>query len=160
MGNFASLAADDPSPEESQRLPRRPDFDALHAVLLQRGVAPFYARRTLAELADHYDDLERDARSAGLAAAEAADVARAQLGGIDAIAAAILAHPELLDFDHRWPRVAGYLKSAAVVGALPGVPVTFCILHNREIARWGSAVGSASLLMGSLMACLNWVITP
>jgi hypothetical protein len=38
--------------------------------------------------------------------------------------------------------------------------VTFCIDHNREIARWGSAVGSASVLMGSLMAWLNWVITP
>jgi hypothetical protein len=160
MGNVASSTADDLSPAECQRAPRRPDFDALHAVLLQHGVAPFYARRTLAELADHYDDLECDALSAGLAPAEAADVARAQLGGIDAIAAAILSHRELLDFDHRWPRVAGCLKSAAVVGTLPGVPVVFCIDHNREIARWGSAIGSASLLMGSLMAWLNWLITP
>jgi hypothetical protein len=137
----------------------RPDFDALRTLLLQRGVAPFYARRTVNELADHYDDLENDALSAGLAPGDAADVARAQLGCAEAIATAILTRRELLDFDHRWPRVAGYLKSAAAVGALPGVPVTFCIDHNREIALWGSAVGSASVLMTSLLALLNWMIT-
>jgi len=159
MGDDRSSAADLSVRLGCCRAAGRPDFDALRMLLLQRGVSPFYARRTVNELEDHYEDLECDALAAGLAPSDAAEVARVQLGCAEAIAAAVLAHRELLDFDHRWPRVAGCLKSAAAVGALPGVPVAFCIDHNREIARWGSAVGSASVLMTSLWALLNWMIT-
>jgi hypothetical protein len=130
-------------------------FEELRDRLLRGGVATVYLERALLELAEHREDLENDALAAGWSGDEAARIAWRQLGSCEAIAAAILAQRDLLDFDHRWPRVAVCLRSVAGVGALPG----FCADHGGEIARWGGAICSASLLMGSLCAWLNWMIT-
>jgi hypothetical protein len=114
--------------------------------------------RAIAELGEHYADLESAALAAGQSAEEAARTASAAMGSERAIAAAILARPELLTFSTRWPRVAHCLHSAAAISTLPGLPLIFCIEHRPELARWGLAVSLAATLMGSVLAVLNWLI--
>ena len=138
-------------------MPER-QFESLRLELLRGGVSPVYVDRTIFELADHYADLESAALSSGLCADEAARAASAAIGNERAIAAAVLAHPELLTFSTRYPRVAQCLHSAATIGSLPGLPLMFCIEHRPELARWGAAVSVAATLMGSVLAMLNWLI--
>ena len=133
-------------------------FESLRLELLRSGVTPVYVERTILELAEHCADLESAALASGLCADEAARVALATLGNERAIAAAILTRPELLTFSTRYPRVAYYLHSAATIGALPGLPLMFCIEHRPELARWFAAIGVAVTLMGSVLAGLNWLI--
>jgi hypothetical protein len=133
-------------------------FESLRLELLRSGVAPVYVERTILELAEHLEDLESTSLAAGLNADEAARAALTTLGNERAIAAAVLARPELLTFSTRYPRVAHYLQSAATIGSLPGLPLMFCIEHRPELARWGAAIGVAATLMGSVLAGLNWLI--
>lgn len=133
-------------------------FESLRLELLRSGVTPLYVERTIGELREHYADLESAALASGLGVDEAARVALSTLGSERAIAAAILAHPELLTFSSRHPRVAQCLHSAATIGTLPGIPLLFCIEHRPELARWGAAIGVAATLMGGVMAALNWLI--
>jgi hypothetical protein len=133
-------------------------FESLRLELLRSGVTPVYVERTVLELTEHYSDLESAALASGLGADEAARVARDTLGDEHTIAAAILAHPQLLTFSTRYPRVAHCLQSAAAIGTLPGRPLMFCIEHRPELARWAAAVGVAATLMGSVLATLNWLI--
>ena len=133
-------------------------FESLRLELLRSGVTLVCVERTILELREHYSDLESAALAAGLDADEATRVAQDTLGSDRAIAAAILAHPELLTFNTRHPRVAQCLQSAVTIGTLPGLPLMFCIEHRPELARWGAAVGLAATLMGSVLAGLNWLI--
>jgi hypothetical protein len=139
---------------------REGQFESLRLELLRRGVTPAYVERTVLELEEHYSDLENAALASGVGADEAARLASATLGDERAIAAAVLAHPELLTFSTRHPRLAHYLQSAAAIGTLPGLPLMFCIEHRPEVTRWMAAVGLAATLMGSVLATLNWLIVP
>jgi hypothetical protein len=139
-------------------MPNPAQFESLKIELLRGGVAPNYVERTILELSEHYDDLEKDALATGLAKEKAARVALEQLGSTESIAAAVLAQRELLVWARRWPRTASCLKSAATIVALPGLPVVYCIDRGAEIARWGAALGSALVLVSALLACLNWMI--
>jgi len=133
-------------------------FDDLELALTRGGVAPVYVRRTLLELREHYEDLESDARAAGMSNHEAECAACAMLGNQTTIASVILAHPELRAWTHRWPRTASWLRIALVVATFPEAPAMFCVDHGHELARWTMAVGIAALLMTSLHAYLNSLI--
>jgi hypothetical protein len=133
-------------------------FEALRLELLRGGIAPVYIERTLTELDEHLADLEEAARASGLCAEEAERSARAALGDERAIAAAILQRPELLAWSARHPRVAHCLQSAVTLGTLPGLPLLFCLEHRPELARWGVALGGATVVVGSVLAALNWLI--
>ena len=133
-------------------------FESLRLELLRSGAAARFVERIIVELGEHYADLESAAIAAGYGAEEAARVARSALGNEHAIAAAVLARPELLTFSTRWPRVAHYLHSVAAIGTLPGLPLLYCIEHRPELARWGAAFSVAAMLMGSVLAALNWLI--
>jgi hypothetical protein len=137
---------------------RDAQFESLRLELLRGGVAPVYVERTIAELGEHYADLQNAALAAGLSAEEAARSARTTLGNDGLIAAAVLAQPRLLSFRTRYPRVAHCLHSAAAIGTLPGLPLLFCIEHRPELARWGLAFGVAATLMGGVLTALNWLI--
>jgi hypothetical protein len=138
-------------------MPDRPRLEALKLELLRGGVSPIYAERTVLELREHFEDLERDALAAGLSNDDAARTALAQLGSPESIAAAVLARPELRIWSQRWPIAARCLRSAATVIALPGLPVVYCIDRRAEIARWSIAACSALVLVGSLLAWLDWM---
>jgi hypothetical protein len=136
----------------------RPRFAALEQALIRGGVAPFYVQRTLLELREHYEDLESDALAAGLPSEEAERLARAQLGNEQTIASVILAHPQLRAWNLRWPRAASCLKAAVIVMTLPEAPALFFVDRGAAIARWSAAFGAAAVLVGSLLACLNYLI--
>jgi hypothetical protein len=139
-------------------MPERPQFEALELELQRGGIAKIYIDRTLRELGDHYDDLERAARDAGYSADDAADVARKHLGNHVVIAAAVLAQPQLMSWSRRWPTVAFCMRSAAAIGVLPVRPMHYVAGRGDELARWGGAIGAALVLVGSLYSMLDWMI--
>ena len=65
-------------------------FEGLRERLLRGGIAPRHVRRYLRELEEHYADLYAAQREAGLDEADAAMVARAQLGADENLAKAML----------------------------------------------------------------------
>ena len=138
-------------------MPSAQQFEALRLELLRGGVTPVYVERTLLELGEHLADLEAAALDSGLEPEAAAQSALALLGNPQTIAAAVLAQPALLDFSHRWPRTSTYLRCAVLVAALPGLPFVYCFDRGAQIARWGVASGLATMLVGSLLAWLNWM---
>ncbi len=138
-------------------MPDLQPFEALRLELLRGGIAQAHIQRTLLELSDHLTDLEAAGVEHGLSPDEAAASALELLGSPQNIAAAMLAQPALLDFNHRWPRTSSYLRCAALVAALPGVPVHYCMDRGAEIVRWGIASSLATMLVGSLLAWLNWM---
>jgi len=139
-------------------MPDRVGFEALGLELQRGGIAKIYVERTLRELADHYDDLERAALAAGCSRDEAARLASGQLGSADVIASAVLARPELRCWSRRWPTVAFCVRSAAAIGVLPALPVLLVAGRRDDIARWGGAIGVALVLVCSLYSWLDWMI--
>jgi hypothetical protein len=141
-------------------MPDRAQFEALRLELLRGGTANLYVERTLRELADHYEDLERASLAAGCTSEEAAQRAGSQLGSAQLIAAAVFARPELRSWSwsRRWPMVALCARSAAALGVLPALPVMYVAGRSDGIARWGGAIGAALVLVGSLYSALDWII--
>ena len=82
-----------------------PDFDRLRGQLLDAGIAPRHARRTLVELKEHFADLREDLMNEGFCEREAEAEASRQLGPLDTIAAMISARPELRRWTYRYPQI-------------------------------------------------------
>jgi hypothetical protein len=138
-------------------MPSSEQFAALRRELLRCGVSPLYVERTILELNEHYEDLQNDALASGMSGEDAARTALARLGSEEVIAAAVMARPELLSWSRRWPTVALCVRSAATIGAMPAIPVLYCV-RNEEFTRWGAAIASALVLVALLLAWLNWMI--
>jgi hypothetical protein len=139
-------------------MPERPRFEALELELQRGGIAKTYIDRTLLELGDHYDDLERAALDAGHSPDDAAELARTHLGDHVVIAAAVLAQRRLMSWSRRWPTVAFCMRSAVAIGVLPARPVLYVAGRGDELARWGGAIGAALVVVGSLYSMLDWMI--
>jgi hypothetical protein len=133
-------------------------FEALRLELQRGGIAKVYVERTVRELADHFDDLERAALASGSSSEEARQLAQTQLGSERVIASAVFARPELMCWSRRWPTVALCVRSAAAIGVLPALPVLYVAGRSDDIARWGGAIGAALVLVGSLYSVLGWMI--
>ncbi|HEX4179083.1 MAG TPA: hypothetical protein VHY57_11625 [Rhizomicrobium sp.] len=78
-------------------------FEALREALLAGGVAPSHARRYLAELSEHLDDLTAEQRAAGFDPEDAAIRARARLGDDAELAQAMLARKQFRSWAVRAP---------------------------------------------------------
>ena len=136
-----------------------PEFRNLQLTLLAGGVAPRFVERTILELREHYADIELEALNDGLAASDASARARAMLGSEQAIAAAVCARPELMDFAHRWPLCARWLRALAFCAVLPAVPVLYCAQHGSSIARWSASVSLATIVTGAMLLALQQSLT-
>lgn len=134
---------------------QRPEFDRIRHELLAGGVAPRFVERTVLELEEHYADIAEDALAAGATPAAAARRAREALGREGAIVAAVLAQPELLGFERRWPRSARWLRALAYAAVMPFVPVVYCAHHGGTIARWGASVSLSIVLTSALLFLLQ-----
>ena len=123
---------------------REPDFDSLKERLLRGGVAPKHVRRMIAELRDHHTDLFVEAFGRGSSLEEAGREASIRLGDEDALAAAIIARPELRSWTHRWPWAAYCVTPAALfvvvsagLLALLGFSQAVHADHDTFVKRWG-----------------------
>lgn len=81
-------------------------FAGLSRRLLRAGVAPRHVKRLIAELEAHFADLVAELQSTGLSPAECESRAAVRLGTEDAVAANILARPELQSWTRQWPWLA------------------------------------------------------
>lgn len=123
-----------------------PRFDDLRRALERGGVGRRHIERTIAELRDHYADLQQDEIDRGLCARDAAAAAAAAIGEEETLAAAVLSRPELKCWSRRWPRTARMLQTTAFVAVMPAVPVLYCAHRRDVIVRWGASIGLASLM--------------
>jgi hypothetical protein len=131
---------------------RELDFHALRETLLRGGVAPKHVRRTIAELRDHHTDLFGEALAKGCTFEDAEREASLRLGEADALAAEVLARPELRTWTHRWPWLAYCVAPTFVLGLASLTLLLLLglsgVVHTDEATfsgRWGSPASIWSL---------------
>lgn len=132
-------------------------FGEFRAHLLECGVSPRQVRRIAAELQDHLEDLQCEARQSGLTADDARTEAERRLGDTRKIAERILEHDELRTWEYRFPRIARIYLPVAYALLLPATPVFAGVANPSLVARWGAALMlggavTASLLLGMQLA--------
>jgi hypothetical protein len=119
-------------------------LERLAAGLLAKGLPRDYAQRLLAELEDHFIDLEQEHRLAGCSPQAAATGAWRTLGTDDVILAQVLARPELSR------RHAGWLGEPSRPIALPAGAYA----DGHAIARWGASISLGGVLTASMLLLL------
>jgi hypothetical protein len=97
----------------------------LRECLLRGGVAPRHVRRYLTELRDHLADLTVEEERAGRSRAEAEEAALVRLGGMDALAKAMIDRRELQSWSVRVPWA---MFGAAPLLCLAGVYFVACFI--------------------------------
>jgi hypothetical protein len=145
-------------------------FDPLWERLLRGGVARRHARRYLAELRDHLEDLIAEERLAPPEASSPEARALARLGGTDDLARAMIARRELQAWSAKAP-VSTYLiappiilifSTALALGALAG----FCDLLKglggvpSDLPSWGRDLAAAVVAFRNalLSILVGWTI--
>ena len=109
----------------------------------------------MAELYDHYEDLEVEALEAGCSAEEASIEAIGRLGSGHALAEEILRYPEFKSWAFRWPWVPAVLRQLVILTSLASVPVLVVVSRGPVIVRWCVSAGLATLLTGGLLLLLG-----
>lgn len=107
-------------------------FETLSEHLLRGGIAPRYVRRYVRELDEHFADAVAAAQASGLSLAQAQCVAKARLGRVETLAAAMLAQPGLRSAVVRRPwLVLGLSPVLSVLGMLIFLPclLAFAVHH-------------------------------
>ena len=93
-------------------------FDSLRGRLLEAGIAPRNVDRYVTELTDHLADLVPELRRQGMNRRSAETAALARIGDLDALAAAMIARPELRSWTARAPWAAFLLAPLASLAAV------------------------------------------
>jgi hypothetical protein len=109
-------------------------FAGIAERLLRAGVAPRHVRRTVFELAGHFEDLRTELRARGLSEAEVDTEASARLGA-DAIVDATLAQPELRSWTWRRPVIAFTILPLATYAALFVTTLRLLVIGVNVSAR-------------------------
>lgn len=130
------------------------EFRALRRKLVRGGVAPAMVTRTLAELYDHYEDLESEALASGCSPAGASVEAMERLGSSRVLAREVLSHPEFQSWAFRWPWVPAVLRHFVILTSLASVPVLVVVSRGPLIVRWCVSTGLAMLITGGLLLLL------
>jgi hypothetical protein len=132
-------------------------FERLRDRLLTAGVSPRHVRRYMAELADHFDDLEAAAKSSGNARPQESALER--LGSPDDLARAMIVRSEFRAWTARAPWAVflfGPAALLAIIDAIPlllGVIVAFVGAQRRMRPLWPLA----GLVAISVIAGLNYL---
>ncbi len=135
------------------------DRTQLQNRLLRSGIAPRHVRRTVKELEDHYDDLVEQRLRDGMDVPQAGAEARAALGSVDDIVAAVRARPELRSWAFRYPRLAAVVYPITFVVLLPAAPVFIGVAHASLIARWAACLLLGGLITAGMFLVLQLAIT-
>ena len=134
------------------------ELRALRRGLIRGGVSSASVTRTMAELYDHYEDLEAEALDAGCTPDEASAEAIGRLGSRQALAEEILRYPGLKSWAFRWPWVPVMLRQLVILTSLASVPVLVVMSRGPVIARWCVSAGLAMLVTGGLLLLLGRMI--
>ena len=137
----------------------REELTRVRRALISGGVEPFFVARTLAELSDHYEDLEAEARAAGYSESEASLDAMERLGRGQVIAEEVLRHPELKSWAFRWAWVPAVLRHLVILMSLATVPAVVVVTRGSVIVRWCVSTGLAVLLTGGLLLLMTQAIS-
>ena len=124
-------------------------FAQLAERLLRAGVSPRHLTRLVRELEDHFADIVAELARAGHSPAECESLAAARLGSDEAIAASILARPELKSWARRWPWL-GFVLLPLVL-----LPAEFVL----TMALAAALVGFSTRVLGVMPAhgaALRW----
>lgn len=132
-----------------------PQFRGLQKQLLRGGVQMRHVSRVIAELKDHYCDLEEEILKSGRPAEQASAQAFEMLGDLDAVATQLLANPKLKSFVYRWPWMVVILRPSVLVAHLFVVPVLVIAERGTTIARWSMAGCFAAILTSTLFFLLQ-----
>ena len=134
-------------------------FVALRSYLLKSGITPRHVKRTIAELNDHFDDLQLEAKANGLTPADAYAFAESRIGEHKQIAHDMLARTELKLWVYRYPRVARFYLPIAYLLLLPAAPVFAGAENASAIARWGMSVMVSAAVTGAMLLFMQFAIT-
>ena len=134
---------------------REPDFNDLATRLVQSGIAPRHAHRTVDEIRDHFDDLVDAAIAEGACSQAARRQATHELGRIEDLVTAMSARRELKTWAFRDPRAALLVYPLACLAVLPAAPVNAGIANAPVLARWGASLLAAGLFTGALLLVLQ-----
>jgi hypothetical protein len=139
-------------------------FEGLRERLLKGGIAPRHVRRYLRELEEHLADLTQAQRDAGLNQADAARMARAQLGEDENLAKAMLEQRDFRSISARFPwavfvivpPMAVLAGIAIFVLLMVGLAKAHGVLVNQDAPApaWFWDMGAA------LFAVVNFTIMP
>jgi hypothetical protein len=135
-----------------------PDFNALQEEFLKVGIAPDHARRACRELQEHYEDLVREFREAGLPGDTAKRRSVVALGRREDLVAAMNQRRELKTWAYRYPRAAVVFYPLACLVALPVMPVVAGVTRASLLARWGASLLGAGILTAALLLLLQLTI--
>jgi hypothetical protein len=138
---------------------REAELAKLRKELLRCGVAPRHVRRTVSELADHYDDLVEESLQAGDSRLQAHDNAARLLGAPGDIAAAVRARPELRSWAFRFPRLAAFVYPLTFLVLLPAAPVFLGYAYANYVARWVACLLLGALVTAAMFLFLQLAIT-
>lgn len=134
-------------------------FDELRSTLLNSGIAPRHVKRTIAELQDHLEDLENEARSNGIAPIEASAYAETRIGAHKLIARHMLAKTELKMWIYRYPRIARLYLPVAYLLLLPMAPVFAGAENASAIARWSTSLIVSAAVTAAMLLLMQIAIT-
>lgn len=145
-------------PPSIRHIMAEPDFAGFEELLMRAGISPRHVRRSVAELREHFADIEDAMRRQGASRADAGRMANAELGDLDIIAAGIASHPELKCWSRRWPRMARVVYPLACICLVPAIPVLTGARHASLIARWGTCLVLSAGFTAALMLVLQLAI--
>lgn len=137
----------------------RPDFSDLKKDLLQMGIAPRHAYRTISELGDHFDDLVDAELADGCVRVVAEQHALCTLGDFQAVVLAMQQQPRFRSWAWRWPRLALLVYPLACVAALPAVPLVAGVQNASILARWLTCLLLGGLVTAAMFLLLQLSIT-
>ncbi len=135
-----------------------PDFARFEELLMCAGISPRHIRRSVAELREHFGDIEEAMRRQGVSGPEAGRMANVELGDLAVIAAGIASQPELKCWSRRWPRTARVVYPLAWICLVPAMPVITGVRHASLIARWGTCFLLSAGFTAALMLVLQLAI--
>ena len=126
----------------------------MQRLLLNGGVSSAAVTRTMAELYDHYEDLEAEAIESGCSQEAATSEALARLGDVQVLADEVLRHPEFKSWAFRWIWVPAVLRHFLIVTSLASMPVLVVVSRGPLIVRWCVSTGLAMLVTAGLLLLL------
>ena len=136
----------------------RAEFRHLQRLLLNGGVSSAAVTRTVAELYDHYEDLEAESIESGCSQEVATADALARLGDAKVLADEILRYPEFKSWAFRWVWVPAVLRNFLIVTSLASMPVLVVVSRGPLIVRWCVSTGLAMLVTAGLLLLLARIV--